>query len=185
MPTKSPYTKLTAKQRAFVDEYLVDMNASAAARRAGYSKRTAHDIGHENLRKPKIAAAIAERQQARQERVEISQDRVVRELCALACSEHPGAVHRDDWEELPPRVRAAVKSVAWDPRTGAARSIVMHSKDGPLKMLGVHLGMASERQGLNLPLEALLRQVDGFTEEHLRRIANGESEESVLREVLR
>lgn len=51
---------LTNKQRAFVREYLVDKNASAAARRAGYSTKTANRIGPENLSKPVIAEAINE-----------------------------------------------------------------------------------------------------------------------------
>lgn len=50
---------LTDKQRAFVEAYLTcGFNATEAARRAGYSERTAHAIGWENLRKPEIAAAI-------------------------------------------------------------------------------------------------------------------------------
>lgn len=51
---------MTPKQQRFVEEYLVDLNASAAARRAGYSPRTADAIGRENLGKPTIASAIAE-----------------------------------------------------------------------------------------------------------------------------
>jgi phage terminase small subunit len=51
-------SKLTAKQQLFVDEYLVDLNASAAARRAGYSEKTARAIGIENLTKPAIRAAV-------------------------------------------------------------------------------------------------------------------------------
>ena len=55
---------LTPKQQRFVEEYMLDLNASAAARRAGYSVRTADAIGRENLGKPTIAAAIAEQRQA-------------------------------------------------------------------------------------------------------------------------
>ena len=54
---------LTAKQRRFVEEYSVDHNATKAAIRAGYSKRTARQVGSENLSKPVIAAAIAKRQE--------------------------------------------------------------------------------------------------------------------------
>ena len=50
--------ELTDKQAAFVDEYLVDMNATAAARRAGYSEKTARQMGSENKQKPYIAKAI-------------------------------------------------------------------------------------------------------------------------------
>ncbi|MDP9476526.1 MAG: terminase small subunit, partial [Actinomycetota bacterium] len=50
--------KLSARQEAFVAEYVKDRNATRAAIRAGYSERTARSIGHENLTKPDIAAAV-------------------------------------------------------------------------------------------------------------------------------
>ena len=53
--------KLTAKQRRFVQEYLIDLNATQAAIRAGYSRKTAGVIGVENLKKPYIREAIDER----------------------------------------------------------------------------------------------------------------------------
>lgn len=53
--------KLTEKQKRFVDEYLIDLNATQAAIRAGYSKKTAHVIGPENLEKPAIKKRIDER----------------------------------------------------------------------------------------------------------------------------
>lgn len=69
--------KLTEKQKRFVDEYLIDMNASAAARRAGYK---APEIGRRLVTKSHVAAAIAERQKDRQERTEVTQDFVVTNL---------------------------------------------------------------------------------------------------------
>lgn len=71
---------LTDKQRRFVEEYLVDLNASAAARRAGYSEKTAGTIGFENLQKPKIQDALQEEMDARSERTKITQDMVVQGL---------------------------------------------------------------------------------------------------------
>lgn len=71
---------LTPKQQRFVDEYLVDLNASAAARRAGYSVRTANRIATENLSKPVIAAAIAAAKAQRSERTRIDADWVLRTL---------------------------------------------------------------------------------------------------------
>lgn len=53
---------LTDKQRRFVDEYLIDLNATQAAIRAGYSEKTARSVGSENLTKPDIAALIQEKQ---------------------------------------------------------------------------------------------------------------------------
>ncbi len=68
---------LNPKQQRFVAEYLVDLNATQAAIRAGYSKRTAQRIGSENLSKPLVAAAVAAGQVERAERTEITQDYVL------------------------------------------------------------------------------------------------------------
>ncbi|MBN3779801.1 terminase small subunit [Burkholderia sp. Ac-20345] len=76
--------KLTAKQQRFVDEYLCDLNASAAARRAGYSAKTAAAIAAENLTKPNVANAITAAMKARGDRTRITQDRVLRELARIA-----------------------------------------------------------------------------------------------------
>lgn len=76
--------RLTDKQKRFVAEYLVDLNATAAAIRAGYSKKTAEVIGYENLRKPQIEAAINQAIQEREKRTEITQDMVFRETAKLA-----------------------------------------------------------------------------------------------------
>ena len=65
---------LTPKQEAFVREYLIDLNATQAAIRAGYSAKTARAVGSENLTKPDIAAAIAEAQTKRAERTQIDAD---------------------------------------------------------------------------------------------------------------
>ena len=76
--------KLSPKQERFVHEYLVDLNALQAAIRAGYSKDTAGAIGHENLKKPEIQAAIAKARQEQQERTQITADSVVKELAQVA-----------------------------------------------------------------------------------------------------
>lgn len=75
---------LTPKQTRFVDEYLVDLNATQAAIRAGYSAKTADAIGRENLGKPLVAAAVAARKKARAERTQITADRVLLELARIA-----------------------------------------------------------------------------------------------------
>lgn len=75
---------LTPKQSVFVDEYLIDLNATQAAIRAGYSKKTARQMGDENLSKPDIQAAIQARMKDRANRTGIEQDRVLKELARLA-----------------------------------------------------------------------------------------------------
>lgn len=77
---------LTPKQKRFVQEYLVDLNATAAAIRAGYSKKTAEVIGYENLRKPQIETAINQAIQEREKRTKITQDMVLQETAKLAFS---------------------------------------------------------------------------------------------------
>lgn len=69
--------KLTAKQQTFVQEYLVDLNATQAAIRAGYSEKTAAEIGCENLTKPQIADAVAVAARARAKRTGIDADMVI------------------------------------------------------------------------------------------------------------
>ena len=82
---------LTAKQQCFVAEYLIDLNATQAAIRAGYSRKAARTIGPENLSKPDIARAIAAAFSARSQRTEITQDMVVAELASIGFAEIPEA----------------------------------------------------------------------------------------------
>lgn len=71
---------LTEKQKRFVAEYLVDLNATQAAIRAGYSEKTARSVGSENLTKPDIAAAIAKAQAKIAKKVEITVESLAAEL---------------------------------------------------------------------------------------------------------
>jgi phage terminase small subunit len=70
---------LTPKQERFVDEYMIDLNATQAAIRAGYSERTAAETGYENLRKPQIADEIAKRQQKHAEKAEMTVEWVLQQ----------------------------------------------------------------------------------------------------------
>lgn len=71
---------MTPKQKAFVQEYLIDLNATQAAIRAGYSKKTANEQGCRLLANVKISAAIAAAQGERSERTEITQDYVLNSI---------------------------------------------------------------------------------------------------------
>ena len=76
-------SKLTDKQALFCQEYLVDLNATQAAIRAGYSKNSAEVIGHENLRKPNLQELITELKDKRSEAVEINAEWVLRQAVKL------------------------------------------------------------------------------------------------------
>jgi len=72
--------RLTDKQQRFVAEYLIDLNATQAAIRAGYSAKTAEWIGPQLLGKSHVSAAIAKRMEDRSKRTEITQDRVLTDI---------------------------------------------------------------------------------------------------------
>ena len=76
--------ELTEKQELFCQEYLVDLNASKAAVRAGYSENTAYAIGWENLRKPQIAARIKALRAETADRLCLTRERIVQEYARIA-----------------------------------------------------------------------------------------------------
>lgn len=76
-------SKLTEKQKIFCKEYIIDFNATRAAEAAGYSKKTSKEIASENLTKPNIQSEIARLTKGRNERLEVTADRVVAELAKI------------------------------------------------------------------------------------------------------
>lgn len=79
--------KLTEKQRRFCEEYLIDLNATQAALRAGYSQRTAYSIGDENLKKPEIQNYLKGLMNKRSERTGVTADTVLKELEKIALAD--------------------------------------------------------------------------------------------------
>lgn len=84
---------LTDKQKQFCEEYLIDLNATQAAIRAGYSEKTAYRTGADNLRKPQIEEYIAKRQKELSRSTEITQERVIKELALIAFSNNADYAH--------------------------------------------------------------------------------------------
>ena len=87
-------TKLTAKQQMFVEEYLIDLNATQAAIRAGYSEHTAASVGCENLRKPYIQDAIQIAMKDRAERTQLTADSILKEIATIAYDKEEQANNR-------------------------------------------------------------------------------------------
>lgn len=145
--------KLTPKQRCFVQEYLVDLNATQAAIRAGYSKKTADKIASELLGKTRVAAAIQEAMLLRQRRTEITQDRVLAELAAVAfangadfasVASEAGRVVFVPTEQLTPEKKKAISSIS-EGKFGT--EVKTYDKIRALELLGKHLGMFGEKSG--------------------------------------
>ncbi len=143
--------KLSAKHRKFVDEYLVDLNATQAAIRAGYAAKNADVNGPRLLGNAGIAQAVAKGREKATERAEITQDRVLAELGALAFSDHTHyAVDEKGNVELtagaPANAHAAIKSIKRRFRTftkddGTSETtceveITLWDKPGTLKLAG-------------------------------------------------
>lgn len=136
---------LTAKQRQFVAEYLVDMNATQAAIRAGYSSKTAKSIGQENLTKPDVARAIAAAQERREEQTDVKAADVLREIQRLAMfdpADLTDVKSPADIRKLPEHVRRAIVGWGWD-RQG--RFTIKTAKEGALEMLGRHHSLFNDK----------------------------------------
>lgn len=84
--------KMTAKQQRFCDEYLIDLNATQAAIRAGYSKKTAYSIGVENLKKPELKKYIADRMAEKDAELIADQDEVLKYLTSVMRGESQSEV---------------------------------------------------------------------------------------------
>ena len=84
---------LRDKQQRFVEEYLKDLNATEAAKRAGYAARSAEVQGHRLLRNDKVSAEIAERKQERSQRTQITADQVLMGLYQEATATGDGTSH--------------------------------------------------------------------------------------------
>ncbi len=136
-------SSLTPKQARFVEEYLLDLNATAAAKRAGYSERTAYAQGQRLLKHVEIAAAIQKAQEARSERTKIDQDWVIERLVGVyEASMGARPVCGKNGEE---------KGFTFNP-TAANRA---------LELIGKHKGMFIDRKLIGL------RRIEDMTEDEL------------------
>lgn len=173
--------KLTAKQQRFCDEYLIDLNATQAAIRAGYKERYAHTNANKLLQNTTIAEYIAERKQDRVERTEITQDMVLKELANIAFSnaaDYANVIEKQamvdvngktvllyDTEGNPVMYRT-VEPVLTEELTEEqkkALAVIKKGRDGfevkpydkvrALELLGKHLGMWTDRIELDADME--------------------------------
>lgn len=156
--------KLTPKQQAFVAEYLVDLNATQAAIRAGYSAKTAEQQASRLLSHVKVAEAIAERMKERASRTEITQDRVLKEYARLAFFDprklfdstgRPKAIHELDDDTAAVVAGLDVVNVGnAELGEGEVLKFKLADKKGALDSVARHLGMFNDKLDLtvNTPL---------------------------------
>lgn len=167
---------LNDKQRRFVSEYLIDLNATQAAIRAGYSSKTANEQGARLLAKVSIQKMIEERMSDREQRTEITQDRVLRELAKLAFLDIRKAFDSDgvlkSVHELDDDTAAAVAGLdviemsSEDDKTCRLKKIKLSDKRAALELIGRHLGMFNDKLNLSFPA------VDNLTPEQMRGVVD-------------
>ena len=146
---------LTPKQQRFVEEYLIDLNATQAAIRAGYSPRTANEQGAQNLAKLSISKAIAEAQAKREERTQITQDYVLTNIQKVI--ERCMQVQQVD-------------NCLTQTEDGELAQAFMFKEQGALKgleLLGKHLGMFKDKveHSGKLEIESLSSLMDELSTE--------------------
>jgi len=159
--TKAKMRKLTAKQKAFIQEYPIDLNGTQAAIRAGYSAKTAEFQASKMLSKGKVQEAIQEALDKRAERTEITADRVLLEIARLAFSDireyidigADGCVQVKTFEDMPKGASRAIQYIKEKKRIiasgkGDGEETILEStfelklwdKVKALEQLGKHLG---------------------------------------------
>ena len=148
---------LTPKQERFVAEYLIDLNATQAAIRAGYSVKTAGSVGSENLTKPEIKAAVEVGQAARAAKAGITADRVLEEVRRLALSDvrtlfdeggnlRPLHELSDEQAAAVAGLEVVIKNAkAGDGQTDTIHKINVWDKPKSLEMLAKHFALLTER----------------------------------------
>lgn len=159
---------MTKKQKRFIEEYLIDLNATQAAIRAGYSPDSAADIGSENLRKPDIRARIDKAMAERSKRTGVSADRVVLELAKIAFINAIDVVDPKTATVKPdaaPEDTAVIQSVKVKKsysETGemTEREIKMADKLKALELLGKHLGMFKDKMEISGSLDTEKTKLD-------------------------
>ena len=146
---------LRARQLRFVDEYLIDCNATRAAIAAGYTKRTASQAGHEVLRNPKVAAELSRRQKLLAARHEVTADNVISELGKLGFSNiadfyrvtENGKLEVDPGALADPMKAASISQIEITDNAAGGQTvkIKLADKRPALNDLGRHLGLFNDR----------------------------------------
>lgn len=149
--------KLTDKQQRFVDEYLIDLNATQAAIRAGYSVKRASEIGYQQLQKTTVSRAISEAMAERSKRTGINADRVLQELARIAFVKASDVIDTTDAtikydasdDDLATIQSVKVKTIPTKEGSGVEREIRLNDKLKALELLGKHLGMFKDKLEIN------------------------------------
>ena len=149
---------LNEKQKRFVSEYIIDLNAKQAAIRAGYSPKTAEVQASRLLSLVKVQDEIAKAMEDREKRTGITQDRVLAELSAIAFAKATDYVEIDDDGAVKIKATASLtdeqkKAIAGIKEGANGVEVKLVDKTKALEMLSRHLGLFNDK--LNVNVEAI------------------------------
>ena len=155
---------MTDKQKRFVEEYLIDLNATQAAIRSGYSVKNADTIGLQLLNKTQVAAEIGRRMAERSKRLGVNADRIVTELAKIAFANAGDIIDPVDGcikEDAAPEDLAAIQSIKVKTMDGAKMSsmeleVKLSEKTKALELLGKHIGMWNDKIDVNVTLPVVI-----------------------------
>lgn len=160
---------MTEKQNRFVEEYLIDLNATQAAIRAGYSVKTADQQASRMLTNVKVQTAIAKAMAERSKRTGVNQDRIVLELAKLAFVNMTDIV--DKKGEIKDIATAddlsCIESIKYkhsdtDSGSSVEREVKIGSKIKALELLGKHLGMWNDKIDVNVAVPIVISGEDAL-----------------------
>ena len=156
-------SKLTEKQKKFVDEYLIDLNATQAAIRAGYSEKTAYSIGQRMLKNVEVQKHMQEKQKELQERTSIRQEDVLKELATIGFAKitdfvgiSDGYVIPKDTADIPKDKIGAIASIEAG-QYGV--KIRLNNKLDALEKIGRHLGMFDSNRAQDTAENNLIEKI--------------------------
>jgi phage terminase small subunit len=161
---------LTARQELFCKEYLIDLNATQAAIRAGYSQDSAREIGSENLSKPDIQTRLQELMEPRNKALDTSRERILEELAHIAFHRVSDAVetfneHGVTYKPFANINHRVIKGIR-EKRDKDGNSFVdveFHDKLDALNLLGKYRKLWSEGGEVRLPIPVTIKSTDGKT----------------------
>ena len=164
---------LNRRQSIFAAEYLIDLNATQAAIRAGYSARTAYSTGQRLLNHVEVIAKVSRLIEARAVRTEVSAERVVLELARVAFGDIRSIVQVVEGEVVVKPsaewTRDEAATVAEVAQTRQGIRVKTHPKLQALEALAKHLGMYVTRLDLNLEASLTLGDPASMTDDELRQ----------------
>lgn len=167
---------MTNKQKLFIKEYLVDLNATKACLRAGYDTENPGKVGPELLGNSRVKQEIQKELSKREARLGIKADRIIEELCKIAFADRSRIVriengkliftNTDDLEE---DEKASIAEIS---ESKFGRSIKTHDKIKALELLGKHLGLFMEKTKSEIIITSDL------SDDELEHIARGRGKET-------